>query len=376
MRTGKILSAATCVLLFTFSVSAVAVDIKWNGFMSVIAGQTMDDGTTYMVDPTVGGLNSGALYDDKLRFSPDSLVALQAHANISDNLSATVQILGKGGDDYSPDIEWAYLSYEFNENVTVNAGRFRFPAFYYSDSLDIGYSYYWIRPPVDIYSVFFSRVEGVNVLFNKIVGPVELEAQVWWGGINIADDTELTSTSQNDITNNQGLALRATWNWFTYRTVYHTTDFRATTTSIVENDPDPMNPFWTQFGTEVGDPADFDIAFVGHAFMADIGNFLWRSEYATTNTKFPAAGVDVDVDVWYGSIGYRLHDFTPHITYVEKDDPGFFAAAAKTKTMTYGVAWDFTPGAVFKLEYLNRTIDSAGAEEDTSVLAFGIDAMF
>lgn len=156
-------------LLLCAPAAAHAVEINWSGFMSIAAGRTTNHGQTYTVDPT----SSGA-YSNELNFSPESIAGLQAQARISDKLRGTVQLVAKGSNHYEPEAEWAYVSYDLKEDLTVNAGRFRLPTYYYSDFLDVGYAYYWIRPPVEIYELPVATIEGVNFYHTALFGQIEL----------------------------------------------------------------------------------------------------------------------------------------------------------------------------------------------------------
>jgi hypothetical protein len=134
--------------------SAQAAEVRINGFASIVAGKTFSEGTdntsagsakgesTFQADqPTQG------TYDSTLDFKPDTVYGLQFTADLGDKLSVTGQLTGAGGEDFETKVTWAYATYELNENWTVQAGRQRIPLFFYSDFLDVGYAYHWMRPP-------------------------------------------------------------------------------------------------------------------------------------------------------------------------------------------------------------------------------------
>ncbi|HAM20379.1 MAG TPA: topoisomerase IV, partial [Alteromonas macleodii] len=110
-------------------------DIQINGFANLIGGMTLDD------DESVYD------YDSDFNFDPASVFGLQVRGDVSDKLSATAQLVGRGSEDYDADFEWAYMTYMLNNNFNISAGRLRMPLFKYSASLDIGYSYHWLTPP-------------------------------------------------------------------------------------------------------------------------------------------------------------------------------------------------------------------------------------
>ena len=82
-------------------------DIQINGFANLIAGMTLDD------DESVYD------YDSDFSFDPASVFGLQVRGEVSDKLSATAQLVGRGRDDYDADFEWAYMTYVLNNNVNI-----------------------------------------------------------------------------------------------------------------------------------------------------------------------------------------------------------------------------------------------------------------
>ena len=135
--------------------SSAYAEVNISGFASVVGGQVLDGtgvdefglGPTFLADyPLVGK------YEEELTFNPDTLFGLQFSADLMDGLRATAQVVSRGADGYSASFEWAYLSYELNDNWTIQAGKKRLPLYYYSDFFDVGYSYVWIRPPSDNYT--------------------------------------------------------------------------------------------------------------------------------------------------------------------------------------------------------------------------------
>ena len=63
-------------------------DIQINGFANLIGGMTLDD------DESVYD------YDSDFNFNPASVFGLQVRGDVSDKLSATAQLVGRGSDDY------------------------------------------------------------------------------------------------------------------------------------------------------------------------------------------------------------------------------------------------------------------------------------
>lgn len=366
MKFRKLIISSAVAALW-FAPTAYAADINWNGFMSIGAGTTLDSGTTYTVEPTTGGA-----YDDDLRLAPESIVGLQAQTVISDDLRATVQMVAKGGADFNTVVDWAYVSYDLSDSLMVNAGRFRLPIYYYSDFLDVGYAYHWIRPPVEVYSAPTSQLEGVSLYHSMFLGDIEVATQAWYGGISEVQKVD-GFESTFDSTNNLGVSTLLSWEWFKVRLLYNTTDVASELSGEI--------PGVGAFSSV----SDLDINFVAAAFFADYGNFIWRSEITqadTTNVTAPSAIAPASVSsfkdtTWYMSAGYQIGDFTPHITRAEID-PEAGSYSVETQTNTVGVSWAFHPSAAFKLEYTQseRAGSETAPETDVDVVSFGLDIVF
>lgn len=360
MNTNKMAIAFTSLALLS-TPAVQAADIKWNGFMSVAAGKTLDDDTTYLVDPITGGT-----YDDEIQFAPESMMGLQAQSSISDKMRATVQVVAHGGDGYNAKVEWAYLSYDLTDSLTMNAGRLRLPLYFYSDFLDVGYAYHWIRPPADVYSAPISGVEGVSFRHSTLLGSsVELQTEIWYG----ATDIELSGRPA-ELRDDIGINALLTWEWLKFRLLYNDVDISLEVPGV---------------GT-----TELPITYTSAALMADYNSFVWRSEFTEIDNdgaKTPS---------WYVSLGYQIGDFMPHITssntnpdYSISLDPATGAPRgvdSETSSTIVGISWNFDPSAVLKLEYIDQTMDTGTTDligggvtstsEDTSVIAIAIDLVF
>ncbi|MDZ7904218.1 MAG: hypothetical protein U5L01_17565 [Rheinheimera sp.] len=109
--------------------------MKFNGFASIKAGMTSAE------DENLYG------YDNSVDYKNESLFALQAQSELGNDLSVTAQLVSRGSDDFSLEFEWAFLTYQINDEWRVNAGRLRTPFYKYSDFRDVGYAYDWLRTP-------------------------------------------------------------------------------------------------------------------------------------------------------------------------------------------------------------------------------------
>ncbi|AWB68052.1 hypothetical protein C2869_17200 [Saccharobesus litoralis] len=173
--------------LVSLSVLAVAVsaslpasaELQFRGFASIVGGTSSEDSWEYRG------------YSDKLNFKPESLFALQASTDLGEGLSATTQIIARGANDYNVDMEWAYVTYQIDRNWKVNAGKLRVPFYRYSDFLDVGFSYNWVKPPQLVYSLPFNTYEGISVINNGRVADFDYIFQGFTGAYDGGEDSSV-----------------------------------------------------------------------------------------------------------------------------------------------------------------------------------------
>jgi hypothetical protein len=313
---------------------AQASDITWSGFLSSGVGSTGSDGSSYVTDPV-----TGAAYNDDVLFTPDSLIGIQAQSAVTPDLRAIVQVVAKGGNNYNAEVELAFLSYNLTDSVTLNAGRFRLPLYYYSDFLEVGYAYHWARPPMDVYSIPQSGIDGFNLKHKMFIGDTdfELDTVIWYG----ASDVPFGEEDVLEVRKDWGIAPQLNWNWFKVR--------------LLRNEK--------VIGGLGGAP--IDVTYSAAAFMADYNNFFFQSEASKLDSAFSKT------DAYYLSLGYKYGEFTPHVTFSNSNPKEAVDTASidpvsgipsqlvdsETESMIVGVRWDFHPSIALKVEHTESTTD-------------------
>lgn len=313
-----------------------AQEIRFSGFGSVAAGTVIgNDDEPVLIDP-----GTDAVYDDDIRFQPESLIALRAQTDINDRITATLQLTGRGGSSREAAFEWAYLTYKWTPETQVSGGRFRLPLFYYSDFLDTGYAYHWVRPPIDVYSIPDSTLEGINLINTTYLNDIGITTQVWYGAEGQSNDILDTETVKN-----RGINVVVEYEWFKLRALYNDLTFRLDVEPIFIEIPVP--PGYTFADPP---PVDAEFTFKSVGFMADYEALLFRSEY----THLDYGDLEEDKESAYASVGYMIGLFTPHYTY------SYAKGLQEYETDTVGVRWDFMPAAALKLEYSNIHYETEG----------------
>lgn len=273
-------------------VNPTYAEIRINGFANFIGGMTSGDDTLYG-------------YDDSISFSEESLFALQASGDINDQMSATVQILARGQDDYDVEFEWAYLTYRVSNNVTASAGRFRLPLFRYSDSLDVGYSYHWIAAPRNVYDIPFNNMDGLRLDYSDFIGDWEIKLG---SALGTFDNEVFGGNVEGD--NTYMFSAEIANEWLSLRGVYGAT--KATfSQELVDTTISQVAQVAPQFADFLAISEDTG-QFIGVGL--EIDQFTWFVSAEYTEVEIERSYTPTD-KAWYLSAGMRIGKWTPSLTY-------------------------------------------------------------
>lgn len=335
-------------------------DVQINGFANLIGGMTLDDGET------IYG------YDEDFSFDPASVFGLQVRGDVSEKLSATAQLVGRGSEDYDVSFEWAYMTYNVSETTNVSAGRLRMPLFKYSASLDVGYSYHWLTPPESVYGVDFNNVDGVRVDYQNYLGDWEYNIQLTAGNIN-ADTTISGQPAELEIKNVVSLSTDFTYDWFSTRMLYASGKVTAANEGF-----DSFIGGLRQFSqviptvnayasnTEIVDDTGtfFEVAI-------DIDKYDWFLGAEFTRTEVDDSFISPN-DAWYVTAGMRFGKFTPHITY-ESDKSDIDDALANIATLPSTISsGDPVTDATWSALYQGAVGGAQTQLYDTSAVTLGL----
>lgn len=380
---NKILVTPCLLAASVLSTTALAADVRFNGFASVVGGMTLNEGKSIVNGSEVNSQFSAddpsrGVYDEDLSFKPDTIFGLQVSADLGKGLNVTGQFTGAGGENFDANVAWAYISYELNDSWTMIAGRQRLPVYFYSDYLDVGYAYHWMRPPTEA-QIPIDTIEGIQFTHSGSIGAWDTRFQIYGG----AGDAETATGSEFGLEDTVGVVAYASNDWLQLRATYMTTDIWFNFTA------DVGPALAAQAGQSDEDPTTVD--FAGVAAHATFGNGFVGAEYI--NFKF---GDPISFTGWdsftggYITAGYRIGKVTPHITFSTFEQPisnEAFAVALdgdeSADSVTIGIRWDFHPQAALKAEYQTRTDETddsiktaQGEVWETDVVSVGFDVIF
>ncbi|MDO6718879.1 porin [Psychrosphaera sp. 1_MG-2023] len=379
----------TATALAISSLSSQA-EVRINGFASIVAGTSMDE------DKSLYG------YDDTLSFKPESLFALQVSSDLGDGLSATSQIIARGENDYDATFEWAYFSYAISDSTQLSVGRMRIPFYRYSDYLDVGYAYTWVRPPKSVYNLTFSTYDGASLLYTSTMGEWDSSLQLivgsFEGSVNVLSDDDPAKLS-----NMYGINWTVGNYWLTARAVY----MQADASISFVNDPDPtqqLNQFVGLLGAIGATDAangllieEDDGSFLGIGVSIDYENFLIDSEFTRVEVEDTLIATQ---NQYYISFAYRFDEWTPYISFEHRKDENdddysaglptdlnlgggpidvraayqatLISQETENDVFSVGARYNFHPSAALKFDYTKRERQTS----DASVLSVGLDLVF
>lgn len=216
---------------------------QFSGFGSLVAG-TVIDGQGYIANyPNLGiygnhgSVGFGPGQDEVL--TPESRLGVQGTYQFTDDLRGTVQVMSRGTNDFRPRFEWAYLTWEASPALDIQLGKMRLPVYLYSDKMDVGIAYPWLRVPSDAYSLDSVNYEGGRINYRVDIGNVNTRISLW-GGRDEDPGSRLMSYLFNTRIDRShrfaGVVVDSSWNDLQVRVTYTQDRMRQTT-------PDPAQAF-------------------------------------------------------------------------------------------------------------------------------------
>ncbi len=365
-----------------FLLSAAQAEVTFNGFTSIVGGITTSS------DETLYG------YDDSIDFSPSSLFAIQASSELGNGLNITAQVLSRGDNNWQPEVEWAYITYEANEELRILAGRQRVPFYMFSDFLDVSYAYSWITPPAGVYSVVFDTFDGLGSIYSHSLGEVDFTAHAIYG-THSSDAVLNAEEVALDFKDIFGAALTANYDWLTLRAAYFQAEMNIEFQGLA-----PLVLGWQQAGfNDIAQQIDISEDtgdFFELGMQVEYNNFLFISEY----TKLTLSDtVFAGQNAFYFMLGKQWDSILAHVTYGEiEQEKGRLTTGVptgislldqlinetnaltdgekeKSHYVTLGLRWDFHDSAALKFEY-TRFDDELDHNNDSGLLRTAIVTVF
>lgn len=357
-----VLTAALCTAL-PASAYQVTDSLEVSGFARAIAGYLDHDSRR------VEG------YTDEFSITEQSLVAIQPTYSFSDKFSVTSQLIAHASDERDSGVEWLYLSYQPDNAWHFRAGKLRMPFFMYSDSVDVGYSYPWVTPPVQVYNNYlFPTFNGASASYFYSGTDFGLNLETYYGyfrgDLFLAGSRVDVETKVDDLA---GLVATVSRNNLSLRLSYHQGENQTVIPYIV-----PLKDALYANGLDASArslESDGQVYALQAAISYDTLNAFYKAEWVKTVTGYDIAP---EVIGYYLSAGYVHDDLTFHGTYSNSEysevmpvmelpteptgDPqtdalasAYYQAFATTpngslESYSVGVRWDFRLNMALKAD--------------------------
>ncbi|HUH36515.1 MAG TPA: porin [Spongiibacteraceae bacterium] len=317
---------------------------------------------------------------------PDTLLGLQARYRFTHKLDATVQLVSRYTytSSYAPQVTWANLKYSPNAGMDLRLGRMGWDIYMLSDSRNVGYSYLWVRPPLEYFGLQqISHIDGADAVFRG-----ELAGGLAWLKVyaGLADE-ELPSLGSRNYDLKGSEVYGAHINYQTRHWWFRVGYANAT----LDQELDSLEPLLTGLnatGLPSAAAAADELGLEGAEIRQWTAGVVYERGAFLSQLMFDHSTSDSltfpDHQSWYFLLSYRVGEFTPYVSIAQTDasrdtvDTGLagFApqldaaaqAAAEAsltdqRSVAMGVRYDFMPKLALKLQ-----IDQLDAKNGRSML--------
>ncbi len=113
-----------------------------------------------------------------------SVFGLQGDYSLTDKLDFTIQVVSTAqvNGSYAPSIEWAYLNYDFGNDLHLHAGKMMLSLLQGTELRYVGFSRLWVRPLVPTSGAGgFDHFMGANLLKGTSIGDYAVRFQASYG---------------------------------------------------------------------------------------------------------------------------------------------------------------------------------------------------
>ncbi len=339
----------------------------------------------------------------------DSRLGLQLGWRFTRELDAVVQGVSRynHNGNYDPQLTWAFLRHTPSPAMQVRVGRVGLDTYMLADSRDVGYSYLWMRPPVDYYGVrHITHLDGVDMVLRRPVG-----AGLLWGKLyaGLADE-RIPSEADGVVLDSAGSQMygghinyeQGPWRWqlgamelryrldapSSYYDLIRQLDlyadfplFPAEERAVARATADIMR--------DIIRSVTLQITSVGIAF--DQGRFQAQAMLAHANRP----GDEGDATTAFVTFGYRIDRVTPYLTLSGTRTEGYNLRelglpldgqyGLTQRSLSLGARYDFTMNMALKTQFDLIDVEQTGLlwrradpswQGSANVFSLGFDFIF
>lgn len=319
---SRFLHLISCISMLTLATQVHAADdskpftISGFGTLGVVHSNTRN--VDIVRDLTQ---NDGVGYTRQTDFGMDSNFGLQLNKSVSDNIDTALQVVSRrSANKFQPEVTWAYARYVPNDNLQLRAGRLGFDVYLLADSRNVGYTYQWVRPPIDFFgSLIISYFDGGDMVLSTPLSGGILRAKVFAG---VAREKTSTGSPDEFLSLNRSRLLGGhleyqTSNWI-YRLGYSQLTFKNEFPPLQPLLDNLRSPYLNAFIPSAAGLAnelsltDKKFTYLSAGIAYDEGPLqaqLMLNQLSSASLLFPTNRAA------YLTFGYRIDQWTPYFTY-------------------------------------------------------------
>jgi len=318
----------------------------------------------------------------------DNRLGVQLSARITPQLAVITQgmVRRNGDDEVKPNLTWAYLRWQPDNQWEVRLGRVRHPLFMITEEMDVGYAHPWVRPPVEVYGLGgeSSFNDGLQLRYRQPLGDYTLGVEGYVGRYTLR-----RSAYTNRIKFNRGLAVALTDSRLTLRATLSSSDIHLTAPKL-----DPVAAMISAQDAAVGreyalgSMSGFGYLNLGLRYEAN--DWLVMAEYVQTDSP---RRLLPDQQAGYVTLGHGFGDWLPYVSLArlrtlsglhERRLSGMAAVVANAilaghdrdqSTLSLGLRWDVQPNLAIKAQLDRVRPDNAAYGMQRTPLPAGRSAL-
>jgi len=237
----------------------------------------------------------------------DSRLGLQLSWRFNQQLDMVVQGVSRynHAGSYDPKLTWAYLRYAPDAGTQFRLGRVVLNQYMLADSGDVGYSYLWVRPPVDYYGIrHLTHIDGGDLTLTYPLGA----GLVWFKLYAGLADEKIASDVPGTVFDAKGTKVyggHLNYQWDGWHLQLGASELRyklepSTAYQQAIRFFDVFDPALAQVLRDVVEPVNMQVTSLGLAY--DRGRLQVQAMASHQNRP----GDEFDIDSAFITLGYRL----------------------------------------------------------------------
>lgn len=318
-----------CTTLLSCSPLVIASsldDIKISGFIGVTAAKS--DAEQKYFD----------LIGDKITYD-ETNIGINLSKHVTNKLSIQAQLFGHDIND-GVIFDWFFASYDLTPTAKIKLGKLKYGGSYYSEVVDVGFAYNWVRLPTEIYGhneadailsiESFKGAAMQNTFYLDEDEELEFGVELFTG---VSEAVESDEAALEDILGAKFSLGNDTYYFSTTYTAYK-----------IEEEDDYDEETSAESGREELKLGDRDATLWATVAKAEWENLYLTAEYVIAEVDDVS---ELDTTAWYASAGYSMGKLTPHITYASFDQD----SGRAQDSFSLGVKYNFDSSIIVKAQY-------------------------